>query len=70
MYYALTSSQIKFFGMKTESEFPHICKKYLRQHGIPHISKRYNAKSENSQAIKNINREYIIADKFNETHHL
>ena len=56
--------------MKTENEFPSAYKDYSRQHEIPHTLKKDNAKSKNTQAIKNINREYIITDEFAKPHHL
>eukprot|EP00978_Attheya_sp_CCMP212_P048287 scaffold497979_cov126-Attheya_sp.AAC.1 len=34
--------------------------------GAPRVLRRDNAKEENSEAVKNINRKYCIADQFSE----
>ena len=68
MFVGCTSHRKKVYGMKTESEFPNVYRDHLRQDGIPHTLRRDNARSENSEAIKAIHRELIIADEFSEPH--
>ena len=69
MFFGCGSKFIAVHGMKTESDFPDIYKDFLKQKGIPHTLRRDNAKSENSQAVKEINRECLIRDQFTEPNH-
>ena len=55
--------------MKTESEFVDSYKDFLQDRGIPHTLKRDNAKSEQSEAVKELHRDLIIRDEFTEPHH-
>ena len=49
VFHGCTSKTINIGGMKTESEFPHVCQDFLGEHGIPHTLRRDNAKSEQHQ---------------------
>ena len=68
VFFCCTSRVIQTIGMATKSDFPAIYKGFLRQHGIPHTLRRDNATSEDSFAIRDINRDYCISDAFTEPH--
>ena len=56
-------------GMKTESDFPDVYMDHLCQYGLPHTLKRDNAKCEDSERTKVINRKYCISNAFTEPYH-
>ena len=68
IFIGLTSRRREVYGMKSKSEFPDIYQDFLRQHGIPHTLRRDNAKEENSTAVRDINRKFVVADEFTEPH--
>ena len=41
----------------------------MKERGIPHTLRRDNAKSENSEAVKQLHRELLIKDEFTEPYH-
>ena len=56
--------------MKSKGEFPNAYRDYIRDHGAPSALRRDNAKEEQSETITEINRKYMIKDKFIEPYHL
>jgi hypothetical protein len=54
--------------MKTESEFAVVYLDFIRKYGIPSAIRRDNSKSEMSQSVKDIHRDFIIADQWTEPH--
>jgi hypothetical protein len=50
-------------GMKTESEFAGVYLDFIRKYGIPSAFRRDNAKFEMIQCVKDIHRDFIIADQ-------
>ena len=57
------------YGMKSEFQFSQRYQDFIRENGIPHTLRRDNAKAEDNEAVKAINRDYIIKDEFTEPHH-
>jgi hypothetical protein len=55
-------------GMKTESEFAEVYLDFIREYGIPSALRRDNAKSEMNQRVKDIHRDFIIADQLTDPH--
>ena len=68
VFVGLTSRRITVIGMKTESEFPDAYQDFMRKRGIPHTLRRDNAKSEMSEKVLNLHRDFVIADEYTEPH--
>jgi len=68
VFMGLTSRRITVIGMKAESEFPTAYRDFIRSRGIPHTLRRDNAKSEASEEVQDIHREFVIADAYTEPH--
>jgi hypothetical protein len=68
VFLGMTSKMLYVAGMKTESEFADVYLDFIRKYGIPSALRRDNAKSEMSQRVKDIHREFIIADQWTEPH--
>jgi hypothetical protein len=66
--FGMTSKLLYVAGMKTESEFADIYFDFIRKYGIPSALRRDNAKSEMSQRVQDIHRDFIIADQWTEPH--
>ena len=66
VFVGLTSRRITDIGMKTESEFTEAYQDFMRSRGIPHTLRRDNAKSETSEKVLNLQREYVVADQYTE----
>jgi hypothetical protein len=64
----MTSKTLYVAGMKTELEFADVYLDFIRKYGIPSTLRRYNAKSEMIQPVKDIHRDLIIADQWTEPH--
>jgi hypothetical protein len=64
----MTSKMLYVSGMKTESEYADVYLDFIRKYGIPSALWRDNAKSEMSQHVKNIHRDFIISDQWTEPH--
>jgi hypothetical protein len=64
----MTSKMLYVASMKTESEFADVYLDFIRKYGVPYKLRRYNAKSEMSQRVKDIHRDLIIADQWTEPH--
>jgi hypothetical protein len=64
----MTSKMLYIAGMKKESEFADAYLDFIRKCGIPSALRRDNAKSEMSQRVKDIHRDFIIADQYKEPH--
>ena len=58
--------RITVIGMKTESDFADAYQDFMRKQGIPHTLRRDNAKSETSEKVLNLQRDYIVADEYTE----
>jgi hypothetical protein len=55
-------------GTKTESEFSDVYLDFIRKCVISSELQRDNAKSDMSQRVKDIHRDFIIADQWTEPH--
>jgi hypothetical protein len=64
----MTSKMMYVAGMKTESEFADVYLGFIRKCGIPSALRRDDAKSEMIQCVKDIHRDFIIADQWIELH--
>jgi hypothetical protein len=64
----MTSKMLYIAGMKTESEFADVYLDFIREYGIPSALRRDNTKSEMSQRVKYIHRDFIIADQLTKPH--
>jgi hypothetical protein len=64
----MTSKMLYVAGMKTESEFADVYLDLIRKYGIPSSLRRDNAKYEMSQRVKDIHRNFNIADQWTEQH--
>ena len=78
IYYGYTAAQVFFetkshiiyvYGIKFEGEFPKVYRDFIRDHGAPSALKRDNAKEEQSEAVKDINKKFIIKGQFTEPYH-
>ena len=54
------SYTIFIYGIKFKEEFPKIYKDFIRNQGAPSALRRDNAKEEQSERIKDINREFMV----------
>ena len=66
LFVRLTSKRITIIGMKTESEFADAYQDFMRKRGIPHTLRRDNAKSETSEEVLNLQRDFVVADEYTE----
>ena len=66
VFVGLNSRRITTIGMKTESDFPKAYQDFMRMRGIPHTLRRDNAKSEQSEAILKLNRDFVVSDEYTE----
>ena len=57
------------YGIKSKGEFPKVYKDFIREHGAPSASRRENAKEEQSEEVKEINREFVVKDQLTEPYH-
>jgi hypothetical protein len=64
----MISKMLYVADMKTESEFADIYLDFIRKCGITSAFRRGNAKSEMSQRVKGIHRDFIVADQRTEPH--
>jgi hypothetical protein len=62
----MTSKTLYVAGMKTESEFPDVYLDFIRQHSMLSALRRDNAKSEMSHRVRQIHRDFVIADHWTE----
>ena len=65
----MTSRVINIYGMKSKSEFPQVYADFLRSEGIPTVLRRDNANEEDSDAVKRLNRQYLVKDEYTEPYH-
>ena len=69
VFFGTKSHTIYVYGIKTKGEFPKVYRDFIREHGAPSALRRDNAKEEQSEIVKDINREFIIKDQFTEPYH-
>ena len=69
IFYGTKSHTIFVYGIKSKGEFPRVYQDFIREHGAPSALRRDNAKEEQSEVVKEINREYMIKDQFTEPYH-
>src|SRR5688500_491134 len=69
VFYGTKSHAIHVYRIKSKGEFPNAYRDYIRDHGAPSALRRDNAKKEQSEVIKDINREYMIKDQYTEPYH-
>jgi hypothetical protein len=64
----MTSEMLYVAGMKTESEFADVYLVFIRKCGITSAPRRDSAKYEMIQCVRDIHRDFIIADQWTEPH--
>jgi hypothetical protein len=64
VFFVIISKMLYVAGMKTESEFADVYLDFIRKYGILSALRRNNAKSEMSQRVKDIHRDFMIADQW------
>ena len=69
VFFGMTSWVINVYGMKSKSKFPQVYADFLRTKGIPTVLRRDNANEEDSEAVKRLNRQYLVKDEFTEPGH-
>ena len=69
IFYGTKSHTIFLYGIKSKGEFPKVYKDFIREHGAPSALRRDNAKEEQSETVKDINREYMVKDQLTEPYH-
>eukprot|EP00978_Attheya_sp_CCMP212_P045646 scaffold354690_cov28-Attheya_sp.AAC.1 len=52
----MSSKVFNIYGMRGKGEFEKTYLDFIRHEGAPRVLRRDNAKEENSEAVKNINR--------------
>ena len=69
VFYGCTSRRLDVYGMKhSDGEFPGIYLDFIRQRGIPSALHCDNAKAQQSERVKRIHRDLVIADRHTEPH--
>ena len=69
VFYGCTSRRLDVFGMKdSDGEFPEAYMDFIRQRGIPSALHCDNAKAQQSERVKRIHRDLVIADRHTEPH--
>eukprot|EP00978_Attheya_sp_CCMP212_P024566 scaffold77435_cov62-Attheya_sp.AAC.1 len=68
VFFGMSSKVFNIYGMRSKGEFPKTYLDFIRHERAPRVLRRDNAKEENSEEVKNINRKYIIAAQFSEPH--
>jgi hypothetical protein len=66
VFFGMTSKMMYVASMKTELEFSNVYLDFIRKYGIPSALRRDDAKSEMSQRVKDIHRDFIISDQWTE----
>ena len=78
IYHGFTAAQVFFgtkshfifiYGIKSKGEFPQAYRDFIRDHGAPSALRRDNAKEEQSELVKDINREFMVKDQYTEPYH-
>lgn len=63
VFYGIKSHTIFVYEIKSKGEFPSIYKDFIQNHKAPSALRRDNAREEQSEAVRNINRKYMIKDQ-------
>ena len=69
VFFGTKSHTIFMYGIKSKGEFPTVYRDFIREHGAPSALRRDNAKEEQSELVKEINREFMIKDQLTEPYH-
>jgi hypothetical protein len=69
VFFGMTTKMFNIYGMRNKGEFSNAYLDFIRSEGAPRVLRRDNAKEENSEEVKNINRKYVVADEFSEPYH-
>src|SRR6476620_433775 len=69
VFFGIKSHAIFLYGIKSKVEFPRVYRDFIRDQGAPSALRRDNAKEEQSELVKDINREFMIKDQNTEPHH-
>ena len=69
VFFGTKSHTIFIYGIKSKAEFPRVYRDFIRDQGAPSALRRDNAKEEQSELVKDINREFMIKDQYTEPHH-
>jgi hypothetical protein len=69
VFYGCTSRRLDVYDMKhSDGEFSEIYLDLIRQRGIPSALHCNNAKAQQSERVKHIHRDLVIADRHTEPH--
>ena len=68
IYLGLSSKKLKGYGFKSKGEMPKNYKDFIRTEGAPSALRRDNALEEQSGAVDEIQREFLVKDQFSEAH--
>ena len=66
VFYGTVSRMINVYGMKRKGDFPKVYRDFIREEGIPSVLRRDQAKYEDSEVVRDIQREFMIKDSFSE----
>ena len=69
VFFGIKSHAIFVYGIKSKGEYPRVYRDFIRDQGAPSALRRDNAKEEQSELVKDINREFMIKDQYTEPHH-
>ena len=69
VYYGMTSHMLNIYGMHQESNFLTVHKDFFRNEGIPSVLHHDNSKAQQSEAVLDLHRQYMVADEFSEPHY-
>ena len=59
---------LNIYGMKKEADFYDIHRDFLRNEGVPSVLRRDNSKTQQSAAVTELHRKFMIRDEFSEPH--
>ena len=69
IFYGTKSHTIIVYGIKSKGEIPKVYRDFIREHGAPSALRRDNAREEQSEEVKEINREFVVKDQLTEPYH-
>ena len=68
VFYGLRSHVINVYGQRKESDFYDSYRDFMRDEGIPSGLRRDLARTEKSQKVTELNREYLVEDQWSEAY--
>lgn len=69
VFYGTKSHTIYVYGIRSKGEFPKVYRDFIRDYGAPSALRRDNAREEQSEVVKDINRELLLKDQYTELYH-